>query len=584
MRIKWISVGMAAGLFLTVAFLLIFSHRQDLSGNRMITEYNNNWEYSVDGQEGTISLPLRLKASDNTELTVVNTLPSELTDGSGLVFRTRMQSVQVYVEDRLIYQYPEDQLIGREIPSTWNFVRLSDEDAGKQIRICVTSAYSRFAGTMETVRLGPYSDLTAMVTAEQGKVLRMSLVVGIVGLVMLLISFVSRKRKILEWQSSLGLLMMVLSCWLCGESRMTSEYVGVEAWHYMALLSLPLCPVFLTAYLYARWKEVHGDKTKVLFVLSVVVAAGVLLSELLGGPDLVRMLPITQSTVAFTLGYAVWIYLVAAKQKKNQSIYSELACIFVIFFTVFVGIVRFYQGQFFSLYIRMAILLYEVNLLRISVTILIHKVRENQKLERELKRSRAELMTSQIKPHFIYNTLNSIRTLISLDPEMAKKMVYDFTTYLRSNLDNMGEREMISFSEELRHIQAYLDIEKVRFEERLNIVMDVRAKGFQVPPLSIQPLIENAVKHGICKKVDGGTVTLRTYEKSDAYVVQVEDDGAGFDMTLLEEKAQDPREEGHKGLENIRFRVQEIAGGTLGLESAPGRGTKVTVTFRKGKS
>lgn len=163
---------------------------------------------------------------------------------------------------------------------------------------------------------------------------------------------------------------------------MTSEYVGVEAWHYMALLSLPLCPVYLTAYLYARWKDVQGDKTKLLFVLSTVVAAGVLLSEFLGGPDLVRMLPITQSMVGFTLGYAVWIYLVVAKQKNNQGIYSELVCIFIIFFTVFVEIVRFYQGQSFSLYIRMAILLYELNLFRISVMLLLRKVRENQKLER----------------------------------------------------------------------------------------------------------------------------------------------------------------------------------------------------------
>lgn len=585
MRIKWISMAAAAGLFLAVAYLIIFSHRQDLYSNDTIFEYNHDWEYRFDGQEGVTDLPCNKKAPENVEMTLTNRLPTNLADDSVLVFRSRMERVRVYVGDRLVYQYPDRELIGREIPSVWNFVELSKEDAGKRIRICLESAYGRFSGTMSSVRIGNYKDLTATVISEQIKVFRMSLMVGLVGLAIFVISFISRKKKILEWQSSLGLLLMVLSCWLCGESRMPSGYVGVEAWHYMAFLSLPLCPVFLTSYLYARWKDIHGEKTKILFYTCLTIAAGIVLSELLGGPDLVQLLPVTQFMVAVTLVYALWIYCLAARRKKERRIDSELVCVIITVLAGLTGIVRFYRtDQIFSFYIRLAILLYALNILRISVVILLRKIRENQELERELRRSRAELMASQIKPHFIYNTLNSIRTLISLNPEMAKKMVYDFTTYLRSNLDNVGDRDMIPFSDELRHIQAYLNIEKVRFEERLNIVVDIRTRGFQVPPLSIQPLVENAVKHGICKKVDGGTVTLRTYEEKDAYVVKVEDDGAGFDMALLEEKTKDQREEGHLGLENIRFRVQEIAGGTLDVESVPGRGTKVTVTFRKGKS
>lgn len=584
MKVKWIPMAVAAGLFLTVVYLIVFSHRQDLYSDETIFEYNNGWEYCFDGQEGVTDLPCNMKVPENVEMVLVNTLPSEVSDGYVLAFRSRMESVRVYVDDQLVYRYPEGELIGREIPSAWNFVELSKEDAGKRIRICLESDYGSFSGAMSSVRIGNYKDLTATVISEQIKVFRMSLMVGLVGLAILVISFISRKKKILEWQSSLGLLLMVLSCWLCGESRMPSGYVGVEAWHYMAFLSLPLCPIFLTSYLYARWKDIHGEKTKILFYICLTIALGIVLSELLGGPDLVQLLPVTQFMVVVTLIYALWIYFLAARQKEGRNIDSELVCVMIAVLAGLTGIVRFYQtDQIFSLYIRLAILLYALNILRISVVILLRKIRQNQELERELRRSRAELMASQIKPHFIYNTLSSIRTLISLDPQMAKKMVYDFTTYLRSNLDNVGDRDMIPFSDELRHIQAYLNIEKVRFEERLNIVADVRTRGFQVPPLSIQPLVENAVKHGICKRAAGGTVTIRTYEEKDAYVVQIEDDGGGFDVSTLRRHEKEPDADRHLGLENIRFRIQEIADGTLYVESVLDKGTKVTVAFPKSK-
>lgn len=212
------------------------------------------------------------------------------------------------------------------------------------------------------------------------------------------------------------------------------------------------------------------------------------------------------------------------------------------------------------------------------------KVRDNKELTRLLKMSRAELMASQIKPHFIYNALNSIRTLIKVDPDKAQQTVYDFSTYLRSNLDNTGAEAQIPFSRELRHIEAYLNIEKIRFEERLQVATDIRAKSFLVPPLSVQPLVENAVKHGICTRVEGGTVTIRSREEADAYVVEVEDDGVGFDPEELEQRQAWGGAEHkytHIGLANIRFRVEELAGGSLAVASWPGKGTLVTVRFPK---
>ena len=147
------------------------------------------------------------------------------------------------------------------------------------------------------------------------------------------------------------------------------------------------------------------------------------------------MIPVTYVTLGVTLIYAVWIHIQAARRKRSEFIRSELICILVIFLAGMAEALRFGQrGNVVGVFVRLAVLLYALSLLRISVTVLYRKIRENQELQQHLKRSRAELMASQIRPHFIYNTLNSIRALIKVDPEKARQTVYDFSTYLRSNL------------------------------------------------------------------------------------------------------------------------------------------------------
>ena len=503
-----------------------------------------------------------------------------------------MQNVKVYIEDRLIYQYPDQDLIGREIPSAWNFVRLSESDAGQRIRICISSPYTRFSGGISGVQYGEYNNLVTGIISAQIKILRMSILIVFLGMAVVLLSIVSRRYNIFTWHRNLGMLLIVIAVWLCGEAGMPSGKVGLEAWHYFALISLLFCPVFLNAYLYARWKDDHGKITGILFYVSLIAAVGCLASEVLGGPDLIQMIPLMHVMIGISLIYALLLYILAARKKQGDFIRSELVCILIIFLAGLVEIMRFYRtDKMVGNFLRIAILLYALNLFRISASMLYRKVKESRELENRLRRSRAELMASQIRPHFIYNTLNSIRTLIRLDPKAAQQAVYDFSIYLRSNLENMGERDLIPFADELRHIRAYLDIEKIRFEERLNVVMDIQASMFLVPPLSIQPLVENAVKHGICTRMSGGTVTIRSYEEKNEYVVEVEDDGAGIDVSGLDMDgdiddgafSSESDTDSHIGLKNIRFRVREITGGSLQIESHPGQGTKVTVSFLKTK-
>ncbi len=194
------------------------------------------------------------------------------------------------------------------------------------------------------------------------------------------------------------------------------------------------------------------------------------------------------------------------------------------------------------------------------------------------KEAQIKIMMSQIQPHFIYNSLSSISTLIPIDQYKAQKALDDFTEYLRHNLSSLTQTSLIPFEDELRHIQTYVSLEKVRFNDRLNVVYDIQTTDFYVPPLSLQPLVENAVKHGILKKVEGGTLIFKTFETEEAYVVEIKDDGVGFDPKTI-----DFGSNKHIGINNIKNRLKSMCHADLIIQSEPGIGTSTTVKFYKEK-
>ena len=199
---------------------------------------------------------------------------------------------------------------------------------------------------------------------------------------------------------------------------------------------------------------------------------------------------------------------------------------------------------------------------------------EKNMVEAELKESRVAIMLSQIQPHFIYNTLGTIERMCLKDPQKANELVHNFSLYLRGNFSELDSVAPIRFAEELKHIEYYASIEKVRFPD-MSIEYEIEATEFVLPALSVQPLVENAIKHGLMRLETGGTVAIRSYETPTHFCVEVKDDGAGFDPTVrFDEKK-------HVGLRNIRGRLKAMVDGDLMLESKPGAGTKAVIMIPK---
>ena len=192
--------------------------------------------------------------------------------------------------------------------------------------------------------------------------------------------------------------------------------------------------------------------------------------------------------------------------------------------------------------------------------------------QKQLEAQRNALMISQINPHFVYNTLSTIAAMCDTSPKQAKYLTIDFSKYLRRNIGTLTSEELIPFEQEMDHVSCYLKIEKARFRERLNVIYSINCKDFKLPPLTIQPLVENAIKHGITKKAEGGTVRITTYEEESNYVVEIIDDGVGFDTESAEQ---------HVGLANVRGRIAAMCKGELTVKSTVGVGTRITIEIPK---
>ena len=203
--------------------------------------------------------------------------------------------------------------------------------------------------------------------------------------------------------------------------------------------------------------------------------------------------------------------------------------------------------------------------------ILYDQIEQHMSQQREIAHQRASIMVLQMRPHFIYNAMTSIYYLCAKDSKKAQQVTMDFTAYLRKNFTAIASESTVPFSDELEHTRAYLAVEQVQFEDGLLVDYDTPHKEFRLPPLTLQPIVENAVKHGMDPEYAPLHISIRTRETDSGSEITVEDNGPGF------APADDC--EPHIALENIRQRLEMMCNGKMTIRPREGGGTVVTVTI-----
>ncbi len=340
------------------------------------------------------------------------------------------------------------------------------------------------------------------------------------------------------------------------------------------------------------WIASRHKDARFLFVFCSLDVIAFMLMLIVNGVSAV--LPFNEIAYSITNLLLVFLYLCVIHQygtslrrimEMVEKIWNKLS-VFVLLFYVYSYFLILYpepwkdRPEYAPVIIGYAILI--LYCFYIIMWMLIGKERI-QRLERkeyemklQLERQNSRVLMHKIQPHFIYNVLMSIRYFVKKDSQVAYDMIYDFSNYLRFNVEQLENVDRILWSEELEHIQVYVRIEKMRFKERLNIVYAIGEEDFLIPPLCVEPLVENAVKHGVMQKMSGGTVWIRSRTTETGHEIVIEDNGVGFDVESL-------GQEKSVGFDYIRARLAMTEGASMQIESTPGEGTRVRLTFAKDK-
>ena len=316
--------------------------------------------------------------------------------------------------------------------------------------------------------------------------------------------------------------------------------------------------------------------TATVFFISIIT---VTILHVVGVSDLMATSPVIQVMIAVCA--LLMVVLLAFEIRGNRNTLIFMISWIPLMLGLIVDIADqfvYISGSHFFVYGLGLTMLYQIVRLIYGLRQHYKEAIRYEQMKNELYQAEVQIMVSQIQPHFMYNALSSIAMLCKLDPDTAYNATIQFSDYLRGNMDSLKNTEPVPFDKELAHLEKYLYIEKLRFKKKLNVEYDIRAHDFVVPQLSVQPLVENAVKHGVGMKKGGGTVKIATRETEDAYEIIISDDGVGFDP---EEVKQRKDERSHVGMENTKKRLKDMCDATITITSAVGEGTEVRVTIPK---
>lgn len=229
----------------------------------------------------------------------------------------------------------------------------------------------------------------------------------------------------------------------------------------------------------------------------------------------------------------------------------------------------------FSTFIEYVLVFAVINVIE-SLKTVRHKEQQAAELKELSRKQEIATLKAQINPHFLFNTLNSINASIMQQPEQAREMIARLSDMLRYSLDSF-EKTQVPLSEEIEFIKTYLEIEKKRLGNRLQVEFDIdeKLKQFSIPPMICQPLVENAVKHGIAPLEEGGKVTIEIKESKESVIFSIHDTGQGMKLNNKED------DHAGIGLKNTKEMLKKRYGpkAALHIESNKSRGTKVSFTI-----
>lgn len=518
------------------------------------------------------------------------TLDDEIREGDcSLVFYVVHHNVRVYFDDELVYSLqPDDKnRMVHTVGCTWVSIPLRLSDRGKTIRVELAPVYTSVRERKTEFLIGSSAAIARTQLKKDFPQLFVGLIAILTGLIFtgcacadqILVKKGHKSPDMDFWY--LGFFSILMGIWKISDTRFISLQFPSQAvmLSYLALAALMLLGVPFLMIVQSQNREKQGRFCYVLSLVSMVTYLGIAVLQILGLLELRAVLWMIQGWLGV---YAVFIIFALIYRNVKGHGTRDSYVPEGMFVLCAVGIIAdlscyYIKGNSTGVVFTMsAFLIYIVVMGIIRIVGYLEQEKKLKEQEAELATNRISIMLSQIQPHFLYNSLNTIYHLCVRDPKRAQRAISDFSDYLRGNLDALTQTSLIDFEQELKHVRIYLSLEKMRFDDKLEIAYDIRITDFRIPPLTVQPLVENAVKHGISKKDGGGILRIVTDEQKDGYVILVYDNGNGYDESVI---CEDGRS--HIGISNVRSRLWELCHASLSMESTLGKGTCVRIWIPK---
>lgn len=589
-RIKnWIGLGVLLLISIICMVNLLLNNNQAMAASILPTEFEG--VYSQNGGEWMpFSDDVDLSALEG-DIILKGHLEHDVWDGARINLLSNHIGVSIYVNGECIYMDARTEVTnhGMEIfPSMcskmWISFISSEILQTDEVQIHMMNPHTygnktAYLDLMKNIYVTFNGD--KMMESIIAPYVRPFQVIGTVVLflaVMLLgaaVAGIFLKSSIVGYVLQLGFLCLFASGYILFDNIFILENEIVIVYTY----GRQIC-MMLTAYMIGvlAKRSFAGDKYQIVeyvSTLTVVIDSVIILMAAFGSLiyDLQRYWLMWQMLVSI---FFIFLYIDEIWHKKKCSWKNGLfIALFVAIILDILGVANttYQQGNISKIMFGITCLIYLIYVVKMIILNQHALVRE-KKLQAELTEMHIATMLSQIKPHFIYNTLGTIEQFCYDAPQEAAKLVHEFALYLRGNFVELDNAAPVSIDQELEHVKHYVSIEQVRFPD-MQIKYDIQAKDFLIPALSIQPLVENAIKHGLMRLEKGGTVEISTYETPDGYCVCVKDDGVGFEETDYADGKK------HIGIQNIKARVESMCDGTVDIRSKKGEGTTVIISIPK---
>ncbi|MBE5955021.1 MAG: hypothetical protein E7253_01065 [Lachnospiraceae bacterium] len=540
-----------------------------------------SWSNVSDGQEAeSVSLPMRWDSKKTKTIKIRTTLPADLNQDDYLAFWSKHQDVSVSIEDNQIYSTQEALRFGKAVVCMWNYINLPEDAAGKQLEITFGSPYEYWSYTLNEVLCGTRTEIDSWMIQELGIQFLLDVVLitaGIFFMIFALVRKMERRYKICQF--FFGVAAILFGIWFqCGTKDSAFSWVGGYGDALLCCLSLFMIPIALM--MYVRMRVLRFDRYRriceVFIFIGVVLLPGVFLLQALEIRDIYEMQMagylLFFITAAWAVMSAIYYYVEHRKRISGLTVINGILYIIVVAAILLVDSNRQLLFLPNDLLIRLGVALIIFFELYMFFEQIRQKERMQEAVEEQNRNLKLQIATNQISPHFILNTLGAIRSMIRTDGERAYDLLYDFSKYIRNNMVEKDYTKQIPFLEEMDYIDTYLTLEKLRFGEKIKVEKDFQITEFRVLPLTVQPFVENAVKHGLMEAKRGGTVWIRTWLKEDHVFIEIKDNGVGFDV----HKMMEDENRTSIGMKSAMYRIQYKMGGECKVNSTTQQGNSGT--------